>query len=111
MGLAGWLVVLVTAPRREAKNIAEKIIADRLAACVNIVDKIESIYWWKGSVEHGEESLLIIKTRTERFPELVEKIKEIHSYTVPEIIALPIIMGNEDYLAWVDAETRREKTE
>jgi len=104
----GWLVVLVTCSSRdEASKIARSVIGEKLAACVNIVEGIHSTYWWKGTIEEDEETLLIIKTRAEKFEKLVERIKELHSYTVPEIIALPIVMGNKDYLNWLDETIRQ----
>lgn len=101
--MGGWLVVFVSCSGRgEALKIARSIVGEKLAACVNVVDGVHSIYWWKGAVEESGETLLIIKTRAEKFRKLVERIKELHSYDVPEIIALPIVVGNGDYLNWVD---------
>jgi len=86
-----------------AERIAEALVADRLAACVNIVPGITSIYRWQGEVQHDSELLLLIKTRSERYPALEARIRELHSYEVPEIIAVPLQRGSESYLAWLDA--------
>ncbi len=67
--------------------------------------KVDSSFWWQGKLESAQESLLIIKTRASLVQEVIDLVKEAHSYSVPEIIALPIIGGNQDYLKWMDAET------
>ncbi|MDI6641654.1 MAG: divalent-cation tolerance protein CutA [Elusimicrobiota bacterium] len=101
-----YIVVFVTcSSKEEAEKIATKIIDLKLVACVNVIPKIHSIYWWKGNVEKSNESLLIVKTKQKLFKKLISEIKKIHSYSVPEIIALPIIDGNKDYLAWIDEST------
>ena len=100
------LVVLITAATEdEAAAIAKALVDGRLAACVNIVKQIRSIYRWQGKVEDEQEVLMIAKTRKELFADLVHKVKELHSYSVPEIIALPIFDGFEGYLDWLRAET------
>lgn len=100
------VVVFITTPsQEEAERIASLLLEKRKAACINIVPKVFSAYWWQGNIEKSEESLLIIKTRGKLVPELISLVKQAHSYTVPEIIALPIIAGNPDYLDWMDAET------
>ena len=98
----GYYVVLITTPVEKGEEIANFIIENKLGACVNIVREVSSIYWWKGNVERDKESLLVVKTSVSKFEELIGKVKEIHPYTVPEIIALPIVGGNPDYLAWID---------
>ena len=104
------LVVFVTVPNKEtAEKIARSLIEARLAACVNIVDGLKSVYWWQGKIEEDNELLLIIKTRIEVFEELVLKIRELHPYSVPEIIGLPIIAGSKDYIDWLRNEVRRGK--
>jgi periplasmic divalent cation tolerance protein len=105
----GRLVVLITvgAPE-EARKIADALVDRRKAACVNIVPQVRSVFRWEGKIEDEAESLLIVKTRAELFPELVSLVRGIHSYEVPEIIALPIVEGNEDYLEWIGQETEAE---
>ena len=103
---SGYLVVLITAGSyEEARKIADALVGERKAACVNIVPRVNSLFWWEGKIEEDEESLLVIKTRAELFPEVVDLVKVVHSYEVPEIIALPIIGGNQDYLTWIGEET------
>lgn len=94
-------VVLVTASSQtEAETIAEALVQERLAACVNFVP-IRSIYTWKGEVCRDEEWQLIIKTDLNRFSDLEAKVRSIHSYDVPEVIALPILNGSQPYLQWM----------
>ncbi len=96
------IVVLITAPTEdEAATVARAIVEERLAGCVNIVRNIRSIYRWEGKTEDDQEVLMIAKTRQELFASLAKKVKQLHSYSVPEIIAVPIIEGSEDYLAWL----------
>lgn len=100
------IVVYITAPNEdEATKIARTIVEERLAGCVNIIGGIRSIYSWKGKIEDEPEVLMIVKTRRELFESLSKKVKELHSYTVPEIIALPIIEGSQDYLSWLEEVT------
>ncbi|MEB3774088.1 MAG: divalent-cation tolerance protein CutA [Desulfurococcales archaeon] len=102
----GEVVVLITTPRGEAGRIAKHLVEKRLAACVNIVEGITSYYWWEGKVNEDREDLLIVKTLRDVVEDLIREVKKIHPYTVPEVIALPIVEGNKDYLEWV----RREVT-
>ncbi len=98
-----YIVVFVTAQGEEqAKKIAEQLISKRLIACVHILPKISSLFWWQGRIDSQEEVLLILKTREDLLDEVIKATKELHSYEVPEIIALPIIGGNEDYLKWIN---------
>ena len=100
------LVVLITAPKEEdAAAMANALVEGRLAACVNIIRQVRSIYRWQGKIEDDQEVLMIAKTRKECFAELVNKVKELHTYSVPEIIALPIVDGFESYLGWLKEET------
>ena len=95
-------VVFVTTPNREeASRIAEILVSERLAACVNIVTTIESIYQWEGKVVKENEVLMIIKTTDESYSRLESRIKQLHSYTIPEVIALRIEAGSDAYLEWL----------
>jgi periplasmic divalent cation tolerance protein len=97
------IIVLITAgSEEEAHKIAELLTNEKKAACVNIVPGIDSLFWWEGKIESARESLLLVKTRASLLPEIVELAKRTHSYEVPEIIALPIIAGSDDYLKWLD---------
>ncbi len=101
-----YIVVLITAKdREEAQKIAKALIKKREAACVNIIPAVNSHFWWKDKLEAADESLLIVKTRESLLPEVIKTVKKIHSYRLPEIIALPIIGGSRDYLEWIDSET------
>ncbi len=102
-----YLVVLVTAKdKKEAKKISLGLIKAKLAACVNIVDKIDSLFFWEGKIDQAKESLLVIKTRKEKLSRIIKLVKSLHSYTVPEIIALPIAGADRSYLRWIDASLR-----
>jgi periplasmic divalent cation tolerance protein len=101
-----FIVVYVTAPaEEEAERIARALVEKKLAACVNIVRNMRSIYRWLGKIEDEAEVLMIIKTRKEYFAHIRDMVKQLHSYSVPEIIALPVVEGSEDYLAWLGEET------
>ena len=88
-----------------ASSIAETLVSNKLAACVNIVKGIESVYQWKGEIEHDEEILLIIKTRQSLFSQVQNAIQELHNYELPEIIAVPIEAGEKNYLNWIQSAT------
>ena len=107
MKQTGKVVIFVTtSTEEEAHSIAELLLGHKKAACVNIVPKVDSSFWWQGKLDSAQESLLIIKTKVSLLPEIINLVKGIHSYEVPEIIALPIIGGSEDYLKWIDDEVR-----
>ena len=105
-GDSGKVVVFVTtSTEEEAQKIAGLLLEKRKAACVNVVPRVNSRFWWQGKLDSAQESLLIIKTRAALVPQITDMVKKAHSYTVPEVVALPIVGGNEDYLDWVDQET------
>ena len=100
------IVILITvASREEAERIARRLVEDRLAACVNIVPQVRSLFIWQGKFSQEDEILLVVKSRRARFRELATAVKQLHSYSVPEIIALPILLGSSDYLRWVAEST------
>ena len=98
-----YCAILVTAGSRpEARRIARALLEHRLVACANIVPGVESHYWWQGKLNHAREWLLVMKTRRSRFRAVERAVKQLHSYQVPEIIALPLAAGQADYLRWID---------
>lgn len=99
------VAVLVTCPGDRAPELARALVAARLAACVNIVGEVRSIYSWKGEVCDDAESLLVVKTRASLFEALRERVVELHPYDVPEVIALPIEKGHTPYLRWIAEST------
>ncbi len=101
------LLVLTNLPdRAAAEQLADTLIGQKLAACVNILAPCRSVYRWKGEVQHDEEHPVLIKTSEERYPALEQALRAAHPYELPEIIAVPIQRGLPDYLAWVAAETK-----
>jgi periplasmic divalent cation tolerance protein len=90
----------------EARSLGQTLVAERLAACANILDGMTSLYWWQGKLEQAEETVVILKTRSELVPALTERVKQLHSYECPCVVALPISDGNSDYLSWIESETR-----
>lgn len=101
------IVILITAGTgEEARNIAEALLRRRKAACVSIVPRVDSLFWWQGQLDTAAESLLVVKTTASALDEVIKCVKEVHSYQVPEIIALPIVGGNKDYLEWMASEVQ-----
>lgn len=102
------IVIFVTCPNTKvATIIADSLVKEKLAACVNIVSGLTSIYEWKGKIEKAKEVLLVIKTQKKLFVKLEESIKKLHPYDVPEIIALPITAGNKPYLNWIQTTVKK----
>ncbi|MEW6108021.1 MAG: divalent-cation tolerance protein CutA [Nitrospirota bacterium] len=107
--MSGYIVVFITSSNeQEAEKIAKAVIESRLAACVNIIKNVRSIYRWQGRIEDDNEALMIVKTRSDLFEELLNAVKGLHSYSVPEVIAMPIIEGSGDYLKWLEKETAQK---
>ena len=99
---SGYIVIFITtATTDEAQQISKVLLERRKAACVNIVPGISSHFWWQDKLDSAQESLLIVKTKSSLLPEIISLVKGMHSYQVPEIIALPIVGGNQDYLQWI----------
>ena len=102
-----YIVVLVTTKnKKEAQKISASLIKAKLAACVNIVDKIESTFFWAGKIDQAKESLLLIKSEKDKLTQIIKLVRSLHSYELPEIIAIPLIAGNKPYLRWIDAALR-----
>lgn len=105
--MSEYIIVLCTTNSKDsAKQIAKKLVSGKFAACVNLVDKIDSIYSWKGEIIEDSEVLMIIKTQKALFEKLKNKIEEIHPYETPEIISLDISEGSKPYLDWISENTR-----
>src|SRR4051812_15668594 len=101
------LLVLTNVPERAvAERLADMLIGQQLAACVNILAPCRSVYRWKGAVQHDEEHPLLVKTTSERYAELERAIRGAHPYELPEIVAVPIERGLPEYLQWLSAETK-----
>jgi len=96
------VVFITTSSTKEAETIGRALVEGRLAACVNISSGVRSLFRWRGVIEDQEEVLLLVKSRSDLLPRIIEAVKRLHSYTVPEVIALPILAGSPDYLAWID---------
>lgn len=97
------LLALCTCPDHTcAEAIANRLVEDGLAACVNILPAISSVYRWQGSLETSQESMLLIKTRSERYPEIERSIRKLHPYELPEVIAVSVAQGLPDYLRWIE---------
>lgn len=101
------IVALITTPSAAtARKISLCLVRERVAACVNILPGVESIYIWKNKLCREREALMVVKTTASRFGKLMRRVKQLHPYTVPEIIALPVRAGSESYLKWVRGMTR-----
>lgn len=102
--------VYVTAPSQaEAKSIGRTLVEERLAACANVVDGMVSLYWWEGKIDEGNEAILIAKTRTDLVDDVIARVRSLHSYTCPCVVALPLTAGNPGFLEWIARETASAK--
>lgn len=101
------VVYITTETSEEAAKIGRALVEERLAACVNILPGMQSIYWWQGSIEEADEVVLIAKTHRDRMDQLTERVKALHSYDTPCVVAFPLAgnEGNADYLSWIGQET------
>ena len=99
------IIYSTTGSVEEARKIARILVEEKLVACVNIIPKIESIYRWQGNIEEDNECVLLAKTTDKNIDKTIQRIKELHSYDVPDIVAIPITQGFQEYLNWVEDET------
>ncbi|MCF8146628.1 MAG: divalent-cation tolerance protein CutA [Deltaproteobacteria bacterium] len=100
------LIYITAGSMDEARGIAKALVSNRLAACANIIDNMNSLYWWNGEIQEEREVILIAKTVESLVPEVIDKVKSMHSYECPCIVSLPIIEGNPAFLEWIEKETR-----
>ena len=105
------IVVSTCASEEEAERLARILVGERLAACVNVIPRVRSFYHWKGALESGDECLLVIKSSRELFASLKSAIEKVHSYEIPELVALPIVEGAENYLEWISANLRSREAQ
>ena len=100
------VIFITTGTDGEARRVAEALLEQRKAACVTIAPTVTSLFWWENRIDSDQESLLIVKSKASLLDEIVSLVKGVHSYDVPEVIALPIIGGNFDYLSWIGEQTQ-----
>lgn len=101
------LFVYITAPdRATARELGKTLVQERLAACANILDGVESLYWWRGEIQEDRESVCILKTTADGYGALEKRARELHPYEVPCIVALPLVRGHAPFLRWITEETR-----
>jgi periplasmic divalent cation tolerance protein len=112
--VGGWMktnfIYITAGSRDEAAKIAKELVTTRLAACVNLLDNMNSFYLWQGEIQEDTEVVMIAKTTEDRIPELVEKVKSMHSYDCPCIVSLPVLGGYQPFIDWIAEEVRDEST-
>ncbi len=101
-------VYMTTRDTEEARRIGSDLVRGRMAACVNVIDPMHSLFWWDGKVQEERETVLIAKTSEDRVTELTERVKSIHSYDCPCIVVIPVTYGNDAFLKWIHEQTRAE---
>jgi periplasmic divalent cation tolerance protein len=101
-----WLVLTTCPDLETGRAIARALVEERLAACGNVLPGVTSVYWWREAIESAAECLVLLKTRGDRLETLAERLKALHPYDVPELLALPVARGAPDYLRWVVEETK-----
>ncbi len=100
------IVLLTTSSKKEAEKIADTLLAEKLIACANIIGPVHSLFWWQGKIDKAAEHLLLMKTCIDRFEKLSERVKALHSYQIPEIIAMPIVEGFKPYMEWLESSLK-----
>jgi periplasmic divalent cation tolerance protein len=100
------VVFITTRDSGEAEKIARALLKQRQAACVNILPGVTSHFWWKNKLDSSQENLLIVKTKDSLLPDIIKSVRKIHSYEVPEIIAMPVAGGSQEYLDWIEHEVQ-----
>lgn len=97
--------VIVAAPEKEAESLARTLLEERLIACANLIKGVHSLYWWDGKIQSGAETIILMKTPASKINALMRRVRSLHSYSVPEFLALPILESNPAYAEWVAKET------
>jgi periplasmic divalent cation tolerance protein len=105
MAMASWFVYITAKDKAQALTIGRALVAERLAACINVWEGMTSVYRWEGAVEEATEAVLIAKTSESQIPAIVDRVKELHSYACPCVVAWPLARGNPAYLDWIEKET------
>jgi periplasmic divalent cation tolerance protein len=100
------LIYMTAGSMDEARQIGRELVSSRLAACINIFDNMNSMYWWDGEIQEDSEVVLIAKTKEDLVPELTEKVKALHSYDCPCVVSMPLLAGNSEFLEWILEETK-----
>jgi periplasmic divalent cation tolerance protein len=100
------IVLVTTSSREEAEKIAKTLLEERLVACANIIGPVHSLFWWHDKIDKAQEHLILMKTRKDLFNKLSERVKALHSYQVPEIIAMPIVKGFKPYMEWLEGSLK-----
>ena len=103
--MSACFIYVTASDSEEARRIGRALVEARLAACANVIDRVTSVYWWQGEVQEDDEAVLIAKTREDLVDDLTAKVKELHSYECPCVVALPVTGGNAEFLDWIAAET------
>ncbi len=104
--MAFHFIYITAASADQARSIGRALVEERLAACVNILENMSSFFWWEGKIDQAQEAVLIAKTRDDLIPELIERVKALHSYTVPCVVALRVTDGNAEFLEFLARETK-----
>ncbi len=101
------IIYITTENKEEARSVGKVLVEERLAACVNIIDGMEAMFWWEGAAQSESETVLIAKTTEDRVDDLTRRVKEVHSYDCPCVVALPIQAGNPEFLSWIGEEVKK----
>lgn len=107
--MAFHFIYITAASADQARSIGRALVEERLAACVNILENMRSFFWWEGKIDQAEEAVLIAKTRDDLIPELIERVKALHSYTMPCVVALRVTAGNPEFLEFLASETKAKR--
>jgi periplasmic divalent cation tolerance protein len=105
-----YIIIFVTAKdKTEAEQLSQSLLKDRLIACANLVSPIDSFFFWANNIDRAEECLIIMKSRLDLFTQIVDQVKGLHSYEVPEVLAFPIVDGSKDYFDWMDTVLKQQQ--